>query len=135
MKPPKLDQRILGYEETPAEADGEEEENTKPVGVKKVKKASTKRQAKQKAANKIVKSMGKGRYDNTNQVKTLIVMQVLGGQKEFFNVQKIIPDTPNFFTNTTIPDNSISDNNYTSYFLFGGSDSDHNALVESQYRR
>ena len=117
------------------EADGEEEENTKPVGVKKVKKASTKRQAKQKAANKIVKSMGKGRYDNTNQVKTLIVMQVLGGQKEFFNVQKIIPDTPNFFTNTTIPDNSISDNNYTSYFLFGGSDSDHNALVESQYRR
>ena len=117
------------------EADGEEEENTKPVGVKKVKKASTKRQAKQKAANKIVKSMGKGRYDNTNQVKTLIVMQVLGGQKEFFNVQKIIPDTPDFFTNTTIPDNSISDNNYTSYFLFGGSDSDHNALVESQYRR
>ena len=118
-----------------AEADGEEEENTKPVGVKKAEKAPPKRQAKQKAANKIVKSMGKKRYDDINQVKTLIVMQVLGGQKEFFNVQKIIPDTPNFFTNTTIPDNSISDNNYTSYFLFGGSDSDHDALTESQYRR
>ena len=121
--------------EPSSEADGEEEENTKPVGVKKVKKASTKRQAKQKAANKIVKNMGKGRYDNDNQVKTLIVMQVLGGQKEFFDVKKIIPDTPNFFSNTTIPDNSISDNNYTSYFLFGGSDSDHNALIEEQYRR
>ena len=121
--------------ESSSEADGEEEENTKPVGVKKVKKASTKRQAKQKAANKIVKNMGKGRYNNDNQVKTLIVMQVLGGQKEFFNAQKVIPDTPNFFSNTTIPDNSISDNNYTSYFLFGGSDSDHNALIEEQYRR
>ena len=58
----------------------------------------------------------------------------------FFNrfirtITKIIPDTPNFFSNTTIPDNSISDNNYTSYFLFGGSDSDHNALIEGQYRR
>ena len=34
--------------------------------------------AKQKVANKIVKNMGdKGRYDETNQLKTLVVMQVL----------------------------------------------------------
>ena len=52
-------------------------------------------QAKQKVANKIVKNMGdKGKYDSTNQLKTLVVMQVLG---LFFENQKQLQDTPNFF--------------------------------------
>ena len=90
--------------------------------------------AKQKVANKIVKNMGdKGRYDETNQLKTLVVMQVLGNTKTFFDTQKTLQDTENFFDTTTVPDGVISDSNYAQYILFGGSDAAHSALVDSQY--
>ena len=90
--------------------------------------------AKQKVASKIVKNMGdKGRYDETNQLKTLVVMQVLGNTKTFFDTQKTLQDTENFFDLTTIPDNTISDSNYAQYIMFGGSDAAHSALVDSQY--
>ena len=90
--------------------------------------------AKQKVANKIVKNMGdKGRYDETNQLKTLVVMQVLGNTKTFFDTQKTLQDTENFFDLTTVPDGVISDSNYAQYILFGGSDAAHSALVDSQY--
>ena len=117
-----------------------QEGKAKAVSVKKlnkpVSKKQAKRQAKQKSANKIVKNMGdKGKYEGGNQLKTLIVMQVLGNTKSFFSAQKILQDTPGFFTSTKIPDATISDNNYNQYFLFGGSDAAHNALIESQYRR
>ena len=108
---------------------GEEKKTSKSVDIKK-------REAKQKVATKIVKKMGdKGRYNNTNQLKTLVVMQVLGNTREFFSTQVQLQDTPNFFTDTKLPDNNITDNNYASYHLFGGSNSDHNELVNSQYRR
>ena len=111
-------------------------EKTKSVSVKKKNKPLTKRQAKQKSANKIVKNMGdKGKYEGGNQLKTLIIMQVLGNTKNFFSAQKILQDTPGFFSSDIIPDKQISDNNYNQYFLFGGSDAAHNALIESQYRR
>ena len=90
--------------------------------------------AKQKVANKIVKNMGdKGRYDETNQLKTLVVMQVLGNTKTFFDTQKTLQDTENFFDLTTVPDGVISDSNFAQYILFGGSDAAHSALVDSQY--
>tara|TARA_R100000005_G_scaffold65222_1_gene34033 strand:- start:358 stop:930 length:573 start_codon:yes stop_codon:yes gene_type:complete len=90
--------------------------------------------AKQKVANKIVKNMGdKGRYDETNQLKTLVVMQVLGNTKTFFDTQKTLQDTENFFDLTTMPDGVISDSNFAQYILFGGSDAAHSALVDSQY--
>ena len=90
--------------------------------------------AKQKVASKIVKNMGdKGRYDETNQLKTLVVMQVLGNTKTFFDTQKTLQDTENFFDLTTVPDNTISDSNYAQYIMFGGSDAAHSALVDSQY--
>jgi len=98
-------------------------------------KAAVKKKAMSKAGNKAVKKMGNKKYSNTNQTKTLVIMQVLGNTRSFFNAQAQLKDTPNFFSDKTIPDNNISDNNYTSYFLFGGSDSDHNALIETQYRR
>ena len=102
---------------------------------KPVSKKQAKRQAKQKSANKIVKNMGdKGKYEGGNQLKTLIIMQVLGNTKSFFSDQKMLQDTPGFFSSDRIPDNSIGDNNYSAYFLFGGSDAAHNALTESQYR-
>ena len=91
-------------------------------------------QAKQKVANKIVKNMGdKGKYDSTNQLKTLVVMQVLGNTASFFENQKQLQDTPNFFTDATIPDSSLSDNNYTQYILFGVSNTTHDTLIDSQY--
>ena len=90
--------------------------------------------AKQKVASKIVKNMGdKGRYDETNQLKTLVVMQVLGNTKTFFDTQKALQDTENFFETTIVPDNTISDSNYAQYIMFGGSDAAHSALVDSQY--
>ena len=111
----------------------------KKVAEKKTEKPKTKtekkQEAKQKAASKIVKKMGdKGRYDDSNQVKTLVVMQVLGNTKTFFDDQAQLQDTPGFFDNRTIPDTTISDNNYSAYIMFGGSDAAHNALTESQYR-
>ena len=91
-------------------------------------------QAKQKVANKIVKNMGdKGKYDSTNQLKTLVVMQVLGNTTSFFENQKQLQDTPNFFTDAKIPDSSLSDNNYTQYILFGVSNTTHDILIDSQY--
>jgi len=64
-----------------AEADVEEE----PAEVKKKQK--------QKAANKIVKKMGdKGRYDGGNQLKTLVVMNVLGNSKKFFDLTVVLKD-------------------------------------------
>ena len=91
-------------------------------------------QAKQKVANKIVKNMGdKGKYDSTNQLKTLVVMQVLGNTTSFFENQKQLQDTPNFFSDATIPDSSLSDNNYTQYILFGVSNTTHDTLIDSQY--
>jgi len=99
-------------------------------------KQEKKQAAKQKAAKKILKKMGdKGKYDNVNQIKTLIVMQVLGNTKDFFSAQKLIPQPEGFFTQTRIPDATLSDNNYNQYFMFGGSDAAHNELIESQYRR
>ena len=98
-------------------------------------KAAVKKKAMSKAGNKAVKKMGNKKYSDTNQIKTLVIMQVLGNTKSFFNTQAQLKDTPNFFSDKSIPDNNISDNNYTSYFLFGGSDSDHDALIGTQYRR
>ena len=90
------------------------------------KKQKVVAQAKQKVANKIVKNMGdKGKYDSTNQLKTLVVMQVLGNTTSFFENQKQLQDTPNFFTDAKIPDSSLSDNNYTQYILFGVSNTTH----------
>ena len=87
-------------------------EQPKKVAEKKAEKPKTKtekkQEAKQKAASKIVKKMGdKGRYDDSNQVKTLVVMQVLGNTKTFFDNQVQLPDTQNFFDGSRVPDAQI----------------------------
>ena len=82
--------------------DMEEPEDKGEAEEKPVKKPESK---KEKAAKKIVKKMGdKGRYDSTNQLKTLIVMQVLGDTKSFFESQKQLEDRLDFFTDYMIPD-------------------------------
>ena len=111
----------------------------KKVAEKKTEKPKTKtekkQEAKQKAASKIVKKMGdKGRYDDSNQVKTLVVMQVLGNTKTFFDNQVQLPDTQNFFDGSRVPDAQITDNNAAAYFMIGGSNAKMDALTDLQYR-
>ena len=61
---------------------------------------------KEKAATKIVKEIDdKERYDDTAQTKTLIVMQILGDTKTFFDTQSTIIDTDiNDYLSVTIED-------------------------------
>jgi hypothetical protein len=90
---------------------------------------------KEKAAKKIVKKMGdKGRYDSTNQLKTLIVMQVLGNTKTFFDSQKQLNDREGFFTDMIIPDTQIPNNNIGQYLLFAGSEGLMNEIIDSQWQ-
>jgi len=120
--------------DTVREAQQDDEQDGAESGTSGSKRERVVQTAKQKVASKIVKNMGdKGRYDETNQLKTLVVMQVLGNTKTFFDTQKALQDTENFFETTTVPDNTISDSNYAQYIMFGGSDAAHSALVDSQY--
>ena len=121
-KPGGLDEYDSEEEDELDELDEEDEE-------------AEEQEAKQKAATKIVKKMGdKGRYDDANQMKTLVVMQVLGDTKSFFDNQAQLQDTPGFFDNTKVPDAQISDNNMAAYFMIGGSDIAMDALTDLQYR-
>jgi hypothetical protein len=127
-------------EESPSEAsedEGSEEDMDKPKDKAEPKKEPVKKQEqKEKAAKKIVKKMGdKGKYDSINQTKTLIVMQVLGNTKTFFETQQALEDRIGFFTDLTIPDTTISDNNIAAYLLFAGSDGLMNDMVDSQWQK
>ena len=100
---------------------------------KPVKKPESK---KEKAAKKIVKKMGdKGRYDSQNQLKTLIVMQVLGNTKTFFDSQQQLNDRVGFFSDESLPDAFINDNNIASYFLFAGSEGLMDEMVMQQWQK
>jgi len=110
------------------EETGDKSEDKEPV-----KKPESK---KEKAAKKIVKKMGdKGRYDSTNQLKTLIVMQVLGDTKTFFDSQKELNDRMDFFTDYMIPDSKIQNNNIAQWYLFAGSDGLINEMIDSQWQQ
>jgi hypothetical protein len=113
--------------------DMEEPEDKGEAEEKPVKKPESK---KEKAAKKIVKKMGdKGRYDSQNQLKTLIVMQVLGNTKTFFESQQQLNDRAGFFTDESLPDAVISDNNIAGYFLFAGSEGLMNEMVMQQWQK
>ena len=112
--------------------DMEETEDKGEAEEKPVKKQENK---KEKAAKKIVKKMGdKGRYDSTNQLKTLIVMQVLGDTKTFFDSQKQLDDRQGFFTDYMIPDTQIENNNMAQYYLFVGSEGLMNDMIMQQWQ-
>jgi hypothetical protein len=113
--------------------DMEEPEDKSEAEEKPVKKPESK---KEKAAKKIVKKMGdKGRYDSTNQLKTLIVMQVLGDSKTFFDSQKQLVDRQEFFIDYMIPDTKIENNNMAQWYLFAGSDGMINDMIDSQWQK
>ena len=122
-------------ESTPSGEEDQDADSTEPVQKPKPKvKVQPKKTAKQKAANKIVKKMGdKGRYDNTNQLKTLIIMNVLTDSKKFL-VQPTIPQPTGFFAETKIPDAQLPENNAAAWMLMGGSNQLHDRLTASQYK-
>ena len=61
-------------------------------------------------------------------------MQVLGNSKSFFEDQQQLNDTLGFFTDNSLPDTIINDNDLASYFLFVGSDGLMNEMIESQWQ-
>ena len=98
-------------------------------------KETKKETTKQKAVKKIMKKIDdKQRYDSTSQMKTLIVMQVLGNTKNFFDSQKQLNDRAGFFTDATLPDSVINENNLASYYLFAGSEGLMNDMIDSQWQ-
>ena len=98
-------------------------------------KQEIKQEQKQKAATKIVKKMGdKGRYEANNQLKTLIVMQVLADSKSFF-VDTQLSEIQGFFTDGVLPDSVIEDNNLAQYYLMMDNNSKHSELENLQYGR
>jgi hypothetical protein len=92
---PEQEQPQTAQKEEDSEETVEEEKSSEP----KVSK-------KEKAATKIVKKIDdKARYDDAAQTKTLIVMQILGNTKTFFDSQSFIQDTNvTEYLNKTIDD-------------------------------
>lgn len=102
-------EEIKEPEEAPKEVEKVEEVEEEPKEEpKKEPKEEPKKEptAKEKAATKIVKKIDdKARYDDAAQTKTLIVMQILGNTKTFFDTQSYIQDTNvTEYLNKTIED-------------------------------
>ena len=120
--------------EEPAEETAQEEEASEESEPETKKAVAQK--VKEKVAKKIMSKMGdKGKYDSTNQVRTLAVMGVLGNSRTFFDTQATLQDTPGFFSSAKIPDSSIPTNNVAQYLMFGGSNQSHSELVDSQWQK
>ena len=141
-------------ESQPEELEEQEEKTENEIEVKETEKAEVEQpedtekeqeetqeekkeeSSKEKAVKKIMKKIDdKKKYDDVNQTKTLVVMQVLGNTKTFFEDQQQLNDRIGFFSNVVLPDTVINDNNIASYFLFVGSDGLMNELVESQWQK
>ena len=85
---------------------------------------------KEKAANEIVKKIDdKERYDDAAQTKTLIVMQILGNTKTFFDSQSFIQDT-----NVTEYLNKTIDDQYGMLFDMAQNET-MNDMVNSQWQK
>ena len=129
----KEEEKTKVVEKVKEEKKEEPQQETKKT--EKAKTAEKKQSSKEKAAKKVLKKIDdKKRYDESSQIKTLVVMQVLGNTKTFFNSQQQLNDRVDFFTDVTLPDAVISDNDMAGYFLFVGSDGLMNEIIDSQYK-
>ena len=114
---PEQEQPQTTQKEEDPEETVEEEKSSEP----KVSK-------KEKAATKIVKKIDdKARYDDAAQTKTLIVMQILGNTKTFFDAQSTIVDT-----NVTEYLNKTIDDQYGMLFNMA-QDSTIQEMIDAQY--
>jgi hypothetical protein len=73
------------------------------------------------------------KYGNTAQTVTLVAMGMIANNKGLFKAPTL-PDTPKFFSNSSVPDGPSMVDRMTNYQVFGTSNSIHDALVESQWR-
>jgi hypothetical protein len=127
------EQEKSSSEATKDEDSKEDMEESEDKDQDEVKKEESKKEV---AAKKILKKMGdKGRYDSANQLKTLIVMQVLGNSKSFFEAQQSLNDIEGFFTDNVIPDAELTTNNIAQYFLFAGSDGLMDEMIMQQWQK
>ena len=133
----KPNEEEIESESTLAEKQSEEKQEEQQESKDKNEQSKTaqkKQSSKEKAAKKVLKKIDdKQKYDSSSQLKTLVVMQVLGNTKTFFDTQQQLNDRVDFFTDTTLPDAVISDNDIAGYLLFAGSDGLMNEIIESQY--
>ena len=122
---------VAKNEEKEPEQTEEQEEKKEETQEEKKEESS-----KEKAVKKIMKKMDdKKKYDDVNQTKTLVIMQVLGNTKTFFQDQQQLNDRVGFFSNVVLPDTVINDNDMASYFLFVGSDGLMNEMIDSQWQK
>ena len=116
---PEQEQPQTAQKEEDPEETVEEEKSSEP----KVSK-------KEKAASQIVKKIDdKARYDDAAQMKTLIVMQILGNTKTFFDSQATIVDT-----NVTEYLNKTIEDQYGMLFNMA-QDQTMNDMVNSQWQK
>ena len=96
--------------------------------VEEEKSSEPKVSKKEKAASQIVKKIDdKARYDDAAQTKTLIVMQILGNTKTFFDAQSTIVDT-----NVTEYLNKTIDDQYGMLFNMA-QDNTIQEMIDAQY--
>jgi hypothetical protein len=122
-------------QEKPQESEPEQpqtpqkEEDPKET-VEEEKPSEPKVSKKEKAATKIVKKIDdKARYDDAAQTKTLIVMQILGNTKTFFDSQSFIQDT-----NVTEYLNKTIEDQYGMLFDMAQNETMNN-MVDSQWQK
>ena len=131
QEPKQEETEVVEAKEESTQEETQDDEKTSET-----KTVEKKDSSKEKAVKKILKKIDdKKRYDSTSQLKTLVVMQVLGNTKSFFEDQQELNDRLGFFTDTTLPDSFISDNNIAGYLLFGGSDFLMNEMIDSQWQQ
>jgi len=73
------------------------------------------------------------KYGSTAQTVTLVAMGMIANNKGLFKTSAL-PDTPKFFSSSSVPDGPSMVDRMTNYQVFGQSNGLHNALVESQWR-
>ena len=115
-------------EPEPEETQTPQKEEDPEEKVEEEKASEPKVSKKEKAATKIVKKIDdKARYDDAAQTKTLIVMQILGNTKTFFDSQSYLQDT-----NVTEYLNKTIDDQYGMLFNMA-QDNTIQEMIDAQY--
>jgi len=115
-------------EPEPEETQTPQKEEDPEEKVEEEKASEPKVSKKEKAATKIVKKIDdKARYDDAAQTKTLIVMQILGNTKTFFDSQSYLQDT-----NVTEYLNKTIDDQYGMLFNMA-QDNTISEMIDAQY--
>ena len=83
-----------------------------------------------RVVTKIIQNLGQ---DAASQATQLALMNVIGAN---INTNApVLQDRTDFYTPTTLPDSTISTNNYAQYIMFGGSNAAMDSLVDLQWRQ